>query len=173
MPKLAEFNRKLLHYKNVKPHRSTLLDILNAQTGNLDRLSDFNTKGHGDILTGIITEIADSVGFIADSGINILDHIVSDVDKTITTITNSTDSIIDTTANGISKFFAQIGIPSLTLIIVQIGLILYMLYLRFKINQCISIIRHVQDPPIIYRERKPLVPVNSASQDKNGHSEAI
>ena len=137
----------------MKPHRSTLLNILNTQTGNLDKLSDFKTKGHGDILSGIISEISNSVGFIADSGEDLLEHIISDVDKTITTITNNTDSIIDTTADGISKIFAHIGIPSLALILAQICIILYMVYLRFRINQCMSMVRHEQNPPIIYREK--------------------
>ena len=75
------------------------------------------------------------------------------MDKTVITITNSTDSIIDTAANGISKIFSHIGIPSLTLILVQICVILYMLYLRFKINQCMSMLIHEQHPPKIYREK--------------------
>ena len=158
LPKLAEFTRKLLHYKKVKPHRSTLLGILNTQTENLDKLSDFKTIGHGDILSGIISEISNSVNFLADSGEDLLEHIVSDVDKTVKTITNGTDSIIDTTANGLSKNFAHIGIPSLTLIIAQICLILYVVYLRFKINQCITIVKASQNPPIIYRDRKPMLP---------------
>ena len=83
MPKLAEFNRKLLHYKNVKPHRSTLLNILKNITGNLDKLSDFQTKGHGDILSGIISEISNSVGFIADSGEHLLENIISDSIRTV------------------------------------------------------------------------------------------
>jgi hypothetical protein len=164
LPKLAEYNRKLLHYKDVKFHRSTLLDILNSQTENLDKLSDFKSKGKGNILEGIISEISDSVGYIADSGINLLDHIVSDVDKSINTITNSTDSIIDTTANGLSKIFAQIGIPSFALILTQICIILYMLYLRLKLKQCMNMISQRSNPPTIYRDRKPLVQPSSDSQ---------
>ena len=164
MPKLAEYNRKLLHYKNVKPHRSTLLNILNTQTENLDKLSDFRTKVNGNILEGIITEISDSVGFIAYSGINLLNHKVSDVDKSINMITNSTDSIIDTTANGLSKIFAHIGIPSCVLILTQICIILYMFYLRLKLKQCMDMISQGPNPPKIYRDRKHLVENSSDSQ---------
>ena len=116
------------------------------------------------MLEGIITEISDSVGFIADSGINLLDHIVSDVDKSINTITNNTDSIIDTTANGLSKIFTQIGIPSFTLILTQICIILYMMYLRLKLKQCMNMIGQRSNPPTIYRDRKHLVQNSSDSQ---------
>lgn len=158
LPKLAEFNRKLLHYKKSRPHRNTLLKMLSEQTNNLDKLSDFQTKGGGNLLNGIISEISDSVGFLTDTGESLLDHIISDVDKTVSTISNSTENIIDSTANGLSKVLSHIGIPSLTLLIIQIGVCGYLLYLRYRINQCMSLIPRGHEPPIIFRERKPFIP---------------
>ena len=40
LPRLASFNSRLLHYSEVEPHRTTLLDILSKQRSNMQDLSD-------------------------------------------------------------------------------------------------------------------------------------
>ena len=43
LPKLRTYTPKLLHYEKVRPHRTTLLNILAEQQDNLDALTDYRT----------------------------------------------------------------------------------------------------------------------------------
>ena len=160
MPKIAGFNRKLIHYSHVRPHRTTLLNILADQSDTLQQLSNFKTIGQGNIIEGMLSVVGDTINTIANGGEKIFDTIVTDVDKTINVVTNSSDEIIGSLSSDLSQLISHIGIPTIVYFIINLLTIIYVWYLRRIINvylQAHSPPSPTIEPPLVHRDLKPTV----------------
>ena len=131
LPVLASYTTKLTHYKKAIPHRITLLHLIAKQKENIEILSDFEDKGNGDFLLGITRAISDTVEFAEHTGETFFSTVITG----IKTLTNSTQGIINTTANGIATIFSSIGLPNLVLYILNFLIIAYLVLMRLQVNK--------------------------------------
>ena len=106
LPKIAGFNTHLLHYSNVIPHRTTLLNILADQRETLEELSHFKKLGKGNILEGLLNVLGDTFNTIERGGEQIFNTVIKDVDKSIDVVTNSSEKIIKSISADIVGFFS-------------------------------------------------------------------
>ena len=131
LPRLASFNGKLLHYSEVKPHRTTLLHVLALQQDNLRDLTDFRQRGGGSLVAGIFTAMTDVVSTITNTGTTIFHMIAGGA----TEVANDTITAVDGIGNMVAGFFGVIGGPAnLGLYILNFCIIFYLVYRH--IHEC-------------------------------------
>ena len=135
LPILGSYNKKLTYYKKASPHRITLLNLLAKQTENIESLSDFNEEDDGNIILGITRGIAKTVNYIESKGESLFKLVTNTVFTGVKVITNSTEGIIDSSANGIKKIFKSIGLSNFILYIVNFLIIIYLILMRFAGNR--------------------------------------
>ena len=125
LPKLRTYTPKLLHYEKVRPHRTTLLNILAEQQDNLDALTDYRTTGGGNIVKGIAEAMGDVVETVTDTATNIF-HIIA---HGTTEVTNDTVQAVDNIGSALVDIVTFTGGPSnLVLYVIDIGIIIYLIY---------------------------------------------
>ena len=152
LPKLRTYTPKLLHYEEVRPHRTTLLDILAAQQENLDTLTDYKTVGGGNIMKGIASAMGEVVETVTDTATNIFNIIAHGA----TDVTNDTVQAIDNIGSTLVDIVTFTGGPSnLILYIIDIGIIIYLIY-RHRIGLQ-QIRQHI--PPPVPEHQNYLTPV--------------
>ena len=108
MPKLASFNSMLKHYSAVRPHMTTLLNILASQRRNFKDFRDFRTKGGGSIINGIFEEISEVVDTMSDTGASIFHSIA----KGLKHVTNDTVGLVTDVGNDVLGIFDFVWGPS-------------------------------------------------------------
>ena len=143
LPKLAGFNNKLLHYTKTRPHRLTLLHMLAAQRENLDDMAKFRTEGAGNLASGLAQALSGTLSFVAKTGRIIFK-----------TLTNSTEELIDVSAEGLSNVLQSLGTGLHTAILyfLTICIIVYLTCKHFGILPVRAILN--SPPPIPPRQRE-------------------
>ena len=119
LPLLAEFNFETLHRKIPKPGRESLMEILGAQTDNLEQLYVFKEKGEGSLGDGIATVIAGTIEATSKAGTSLISSIVK-----------GTSSLVGSTADSITKIIG--GIPNLVLFALNLVIIGYLCFQRWE-----------------------------------------
>ena len=95
------------------------MELLGAQTENLEQLYDFKEKGDGSIGDGIATFIASSIETTSRAGSSLISSIVK-----------GTTSLMGSTADGITKIIG--GIPNLILFALNITIRGYLCFQRWE-----------------------------------------
>ena len=132
LPRLASFNSRLLHYSDVKPHRTTLLNILSLQQENLRDLSDMRQVGGGSLAKGVLTAITDVAASIADTGTTLF-HIVT---GSALSVANDTVTLFDKAGKSILGVFDVVGGPSgFALYLIDICIIGYLVWKHVNDNR--------------------------------------
>ena len=134
----------MTHYKKANPHRITLLNLLAKQTENIESLSDFSEEGDGNIILGITRGIAKTVNYIESKGESLFKFVTNTAFTGIKVLANSTEGIIDSSANGIGKIFKSIGLSNFILYILNFLIIIYLILMRFAGNK-LKILFHKPD----------------------------
>ena len=122
LPMLVTFSKKLIHYKQALPHRTTLLHMLSLHQEDIEVLSNFRTQGNGNIILGLTRAMSDTFDLIGGTGAALFHSLVTG----IAGLGNTTEGLIDSSANGIATIFSSIGIPNLVLYILNFLIIAYL-----------------------------------------------
>ena len=123
LPKLRTYTPKLLHYEEVRAHRTTLLDLLATQQENLETLTDLKESGNGSILKGIASAMGDAIETVTDSASNIFRLIT----RGTTDIANDTIQAVDGIGSALVDMVTFTGGPSnFVLYIIDLIIISYL-----------------------------------------------
>ena len=121
LPELKQFNEAMIHYKTPKPGQASLLDMLVDQQENLQELYDFRTEGEGSLGSGLVQAIASTIDMAGKAGSSL-----------ISSISKGTETLINSTANGLTKIIG--GIPNLILFSLNLLIIGYLIFQRWEMQ---------------------------------------
>ena len=123
LPEMATYTDRMLHYSGVRPHRSTLLDMLNFNKETIVEMTDLRETGGKDIVAGIARVMGDLAQDVVDTSQNIFKLITT----TAVDLTNDTTSAIGDIGGSITGIFKSIGgVPSIILYIAVLAIIGYL-----------------------------------------------
>ena len=123
LPKLAEFDEKLVHYEKSQPNRMHLLHLVAVQQKNLQDLEDFRTIGEGSIIEGISHGISRVLTTLTRSGIKLVKSIAQGING----VTNETASVVGNVIHGLGHILTFTnGLSGLLLYIIDVLIIGYL-----------------------------------------------
>ena len=123
LPKLAEFDEKLVHYEKSQPNRMHLLHLVAVQQKNLQDLEDFRTIGEGSIIEGISHGISRVMTTLTRSGIKLVKSIAQGING----VTNETASVVGNVIHGLGHILTFTnGLSGLLLYIIDVLIIGYL-----------------------------------------------
>ena len=123
LPKLAEFDEKLIHYEKSQPNRMHLLHLVAVQQKNLQDLEDLRTMGDGSIIEGISHGISNVLTTLTRSGIKL----VKSISQGIKGVTNETASVVGNVIHGLGHILTFTnGLSGLLLYVIDFLIIGYL-----------------------------------------------
>ena len=133
---MGTFNERLIQHKDHAPHRSNLLQFLAARQDAVQQLENFKTQGEGSITEGVMGAISATIKGAGDAGSEIIEAIAKGLETTTTGVGNATANIIGATGTAVRSIIKALGgIPGIILFVGEIGIIIYLFWIRKGRNQ--------------------------------------